>query len=92
MAWTKAKTAVVVGIVALCALGTTTVTVHEIHAHRAYVKALDSWRIPRFDAQTTVPNALPQTRILPTKFKEPVYGQFWAPPGKWAGVRVPVTD
>ena len=53
---------------------------------------LDSWRIPRFDRATTVPNALPQTRILPTKFKPPVYGVFWAPPQKFAGVRVPVTD
>jgi hypothetical protein len=81
-----------VGIVALCALGTTTVTVHKVREHRAYVKALDAWRIPRFDPYSTVANALPQTRILPTKFKSPVYGKYWAPPGKWAGVRVPVND
>jgi uncharacterized protein (TIGR03435 family) len=88
MAWTKAKTAIVVGIGVLLGIGTTTVGVKKI---MAYQIARDSWRIPRF-APDTVAKAAPQTRILPTKFKPPVYGQFWAAPDKWAGVRVTVGD
>jgi RNA polymerase sigma factor (sigma-70 family) len=41
MAWTKAKTAVVVGVGVLLAAGTTTVTVKEIRAHETY-----PWQVP----------------------------------------------
>jgi len=40
MAWTKAKTAIVVGASVLLAAGTTTLTVKEIRGHRPY-----SWQI-----------------------------------------------
>ena len=36
MAWTKAKTAIVSGVVVLLAAGTTTITVKEIQEHRTY--------------------------------------------------------
>jgi len=91
MAWTKTKTVIVAGAVALLAIGTATVAVKKHQAYKAYLVALDSWRIPRF-APDTVSTALPQMRILPTKFKPPVYGQFWAAPDKWAGVRARVRD
>jgi uncharacterized protein (TIGR03435 family) len=88
MAWTKTTTTVAVGVVLLLAAGTTAVSMEK---YKAYQKNLDSWRIPRFGANT-VSDAPPQVRILPTKFKAPVYGEFWARPDKWAGVNVPVLD
>src|SRR5206468_225749 len=65
MAWTKAKTAIVVGVGVLLTTGTTVVSIKKYHAYQV---ALDSWRIPRF-APDTVSKALPQVRILPSKFK-----------------------
>lgn len=91
MAWTKTTTAIVTGVVLLLAAGTTTVSVEKHHAYKAYQKNLNSWRIPRLSANI-VSDTVPQARILPTKFKAPVYGEFWAPPDKWVGVNVPVTD
>jgi hypothetical protein len=64
MAWTKAKTAIVSGVVVLLAAGTTTVTVKEIAAHRAEA----SWRVPNPD-----PDRAPLlVKILPTKFPDSV--------------------
>ncbi|HEY1786874.1 MAG TPA: sigma-70 family RNA polymerase sigma factor [Verrucomicrobiae bacterium] len=64
MAWTKAKTAAVTGIIILLAAGTTTVTVKEISKTRE----IDSWRIqPNFDSRI-LNSAPPQVRIVPTKF------------------------
>jgi uncharacterized protein (TIGR03435 family) len=64
MAWSKAKMTVVVGVVALLAAGTTTVTIKEIQKHKAY-----SWEVPRasFDVLYKTP---PQVVIVPTKFSE----------------------
>ena len=90
MAWTKAKTAIVVGVGVIIALGATTLTIGKIKAHRAYQTYLDAWRIPRF-APDTVAKAAPQVRILPTKFKPPVYGALTDGTGKWAGVRATVS-
>jgi RNA polymerase sigma factor (sigma-70 family) len=88
MAWTKAKTAIVAGVAVIIVAGTATLGVKKYEAHQA---ALDSWRIPRF-APDTVATAMPQVRILPTKFKPPVYGSLTDGTGKWAGVRAPVRD
>jgi RNA polymerase sigma factor (sigma-70 family) len=71
MAWTKAKTAIVAGVVVLLAAGTATVTVKEFNEHRVY-----SWQLPHF-ASTNFMNTLaivhsvveqtaPQVRIVPT--------------------------
>jgi uncharacterized protein (TIGR03435 family) len=61
MAWTKAKTAIVVGASVLLAAGTTTLTVKEIAAHRAAA----SWRHPNPD-----PDRAPlMVEILPTKYR-----------------------
>jgi uncharacterized protein (TIGR03435 family) len=60
MAWTKAKTAIVSGVVVLLAAGTTTVTVKRIEAHKAEA----SWRVAFPD-----PDHAPSlVEILPTKF------------------------
>jgi len=91
MAWTKAKTAIVVTVGVLLAAGTATVTVKEVKAHKAYLVALDSWRVSLFKPDT-LSAALPQTRILPTKFKPPVYGVTTDGFGHWAAHRAPVRD
>ena len=88
MAWTKAKTAIVAGVTVIILAGTATLGVKKYQAHQA---TLDTWRIPRF-ASDTVATAMPQVRILPTKFKPPVYGSLTDGTGKWAGVRAPVRD
>ena len=60
MAWTKAKTAIVSGVVVLLAAGTTTVTVKQIETHKAEA----SWRVAFPD-----PDRAPLlVEILPTKF------------------------
>jgi uncharacterized protein (TIGR03435 family) len=90
MAWTKAKTAITVGIGILLAAGTTTVTVKEIQG-REYD---NSWRTQDIDAMfKKVDQVPPQVRILPSKFR-PRYGH---PDGDWTtihgktiGVGVPV--
>ena len=64
MAWTKAKTAIVIGVGVLLAAGTTTVTVEQITARNAR-KAEASWRVPNTD-----PDRAPfLVEILPTKFR-----------------------
>jgi len=62
MAWTKAKTAIVVGTSVLLAVGTTTVTVKEIQEHRTY-----PWQTDR-PTPVTLDQASPQVRILPAKY------------------------
>jgi RNA polymerase sigma factor (sigma-70 family) len=91
MAWTKAKTVVVIGVGILFAAGTTTVTLKEIQKH----KFNDSWRtqdiLAMFKMVDQVP---PQVRILPSKFsptKSRPLGD-WSSPGqhnKAIGVAVP---
>src|ERR1035441_3391139 len=66
MAWTKAKTAIVTGVVVLLAAGTTTVTVKEIQEHRTY-----PWQsggeAGLFD-RSLLDQQPPQVRILRSKF------------------------
>ena len=64
MAWTKAKTVIVVGASVLLAAGTTTVTIKEIAAHRVD----ESWRVPNPDHD----HAPFLVEILPTKFPDSV--------------------
>jgi uncharacterized protein (TIGR03435 family) len=69
MAWTKAKTAIVSGVVVLLAAGTTTITVKEIQAHRTYSSY--PWQGKEgviMDEQVNQPS---QVRILPSKFHTP---------------------
>jgi uncharacterized protein (TIGR03435 family) len=61
MAWTKMKTAIVVGVVILLAAGTTSVTVKKIKEHSL------SWQVPKASFKVLYA-AFPQVRILPTKF------------------------
>jgi RNA polymerase sigma factor (sigma-70 family) len=76
MAWTKAKTAIVVGASVLLAAGTATVTVKTIEAR-------DAWRVSpaNFAAMDRVP---PQVRILASKF--PGRGGYGATGGKMIGI------
>jgi len=68
MAWTKVKTAIVAGAVALLAAGTTTITVKEIQEHRTY-----PWQVEGFDS-SVLDKQPPQVRILPSKCKFGAYG------------------
>ena len=83
MAWTKAKTAIIVGASMLLAAGTTTVTIKEIAAHRAEA----SWRIPNPN-----PDRAPLlVKILPTKFPDSVDSLNVGSRGdNWIGVGEPV--
>jgi uncharacterized protein (TIGR03435 family) len=63
MAWTKAKTAIVSGVVVLLAAGTTTITVKEIEDHRTY-----PWQGQEGVINTSQLNQPPQVRIVSSKF------------------------
>jgi len=76
MAWTKAKTAIVVGLGVLLAAGTTTVTIRQINKNSAG----DSWRsLNHFRGRAamlaTLDKTPPQVTILPTI--HPDYGAKW---------------
>ena len=64
MAWTKAKTTIVIGVVVLLAGGTTTVTVKEIETHRPQVwqEKLDMSVLDKVPRQTKI---LPALRSRP---------------------------
>jgi uncharacterized protein (TIGR03435 family) len=64
MAWTKAKTVVVVGVGILLAAGTTTVTVKEIRAHHHY-----SWQVPKA-SRDMIRQTPPQVVIVPSVFTQ----------------------
>jgi uncharacterized protein (TIGR03435 family) len=64
MAWTKAKTALVIGAALLLAAGTATVTVREIHQPEVY-----SWEVPEADFDVFYKTS-PQVRIVPTRFNK----------------------
>jgi uncharacterized protein (TIGR03435 family) len=68
MAWTKAKTAIVSGVVVLLAAGTTTVTVKEIQEHRTY-----PWQIEGFDSRV-LDQQPQQVRILSSKARSGARG------------------
>ena len=70
MAWTKAKTAIVSGVVVLLAAGTSTITVKEIQKHRHY-----HWQVENADSRL-LNSVSPQINIVPTIF---------SPKEGWAG-------
>jgi uncharacterized protein (TIGR03435 family) len=76
MAWTKAKTSIVIAASVLFAAGTATITVKTIEAR-------DAWRVSpaNFAALDRVP---PQVRILASKF--PGRGGYGATGGKMIGI------
>ena len=89
MAWTKAKTAIVVGATVLLAAGTTTVTLKEIQKREFD----DTWRtqdvLTMFKKVNQVP---PQVRVLPSKFRPTKFrprGDWLFSHGKTMGVAVP---
>jgi uncharacterized protein (TIGR03435 family) len=85
MAWTKAKTAIVSGVVVLLAAGTTTITVKEIAAHRVD----ESWRVPNPDHD----RAPFLVEILPTKFPDSVDSLNHGSHGdNWIGIGRQVRD
>jgi uncharacterized protein (TIGR03435 family) len=63
MAWTKAKTAIVVGAGLLLAAGTATVGIKEVHKHHY------PWREARVEMRTLT-DTPPQVKILPSKFNQ----------------------
>ena len=77
MAWTKAKMAVVSGVVILLAAGTT-ITVMEIQDHR-------SWRFDGFDSGV-LERQPPQVHIFPSQFHRNSHG--WGNNGRMAGTGV----
>jgi len=80
MAWTKAKTAIVSGVVVLLAAGTTTITVKEVQDHRTY-----PWQVHPGNITYGQVNQPPQVRILPSKFKISDWATFY---GKMIGTGV----
>jgi uncharacterized protein (TIGR03435 family) len=85
MAWTKAKTAIVVGAGILLAAGTATVTVKAIHDHRKY-----SWEVQNPDSGTLA-QAAPQITIVRAKFLQGA-GGWVAQDGKALGIGARVND
>jgi uncharacterized protein (TIGR03435 family) len=86
MAWTKAKTAIVVGIgVLLTAATTTTVVIRENRARP------DDWQIQNFTV-ATLEHARSQVTILPTKFNRDGGWIQWPLDGKMMGICVTARD
>lgn len=89
MAWTKAKTAIVIGVGALFIAGTTTITVKHI----ADSHVQETWRSESI--QPAQINALPpMVRILPTKFSASEGSKLLRPGigiDKFVGIDVPVS-
>ena len=86
MAWTKAQTAIVAGVVVLLAAGTTTLAVKKFEAYERY---RDSWRTPNVKSDL-VDESIPQVRILPTKFPGSTLSEN-NEATKWAGLHQPVS-
>jgi uncharacterized protein (TIGR03435 family) len=93
MAWTKAKTAVVIGVGILLATGTTIITIQEIQNHWRY-----SWEVPKYDGVNNqiIWNTPPQVRIVPTKFSKLVgndcYGADNFDDAQAMGICVPLRE
>jgi RNA polymerase sigma factor (sigma-70 family) len=69
MAWTKMKTAVVVGVGVLLAAGITTITIKEIQEHRTYPWQEASHGGGLFDS-SVLDRQPPQVRILQSRFTD----------------------
>ncbi len=68
MAWSQAKTAIVVGAVVLLAVGTTTLTVKQFQEHKTYPWQVEGFRGSVLDQQP------PQVRILSSKAQYGAWG------------------
>ncbi len=93
MAWTKAKTAIIVGAGVLLAAGTTTLTVREIKAHKAASPATYDWQVPQFNGQVfaeIMKNTSPLVRIVPSKYSSP--GPFGGDGSGFLGIAVPLSN
>jgi uncharacterized protein (TIGR03435 family) len=86
MAWTKANTAIVVGVSVLLVAGTTTITVKEIHDRWKY-----SWEVPHPDVKV-LERASPQITILPAKFLKSGGGGWAANNGRVLGISAGIID
>ena len=84
MAWTNAKTAIVVGATVLLAAGTTTITVKKIQEHRTY-----PWQVRDYNTRV-LEKVPPQVMILPTIF--PDYESWGSANGKFLGIGVSIRD
>ncbi len=92
MAWTKVKTAIVVGAGILLTVGTAAVVVHHVQTHLANDSVPDkAWRFPNITSDT-VDKLPPQVKILPTIF--PNGGNFseGRNNGKAVGIAQPVAN
>jgi len=87
MAWTKAKTAIVVGVVAILTAGTTTITVKEIVAHREENHDEALWRVPNPNPDVLL-KVRPQVTVLPTKFQDGKDGWMHSGGRRW-GIGLP---
>jgi uncharacterized protein (TIGR03435 family) len=90
MAWTKAKLAIAVGAgVLIAGGGTGTLVFKKWEAYQAF---RDSWRVAGLDSGV-VERALPQVRILPTKFDPPTHHLAQtASNDRWGGVGVSAVE
>lgn len=73
MAWTKTKTAVVVGVGVLFAAGTTTIAIKEVKQKVQASTADESWQTDSLDFMA-LEKAAPQVKILPAKHGSAGYG------------------
>jgi uncharacterized protein (TIGR03435 family) len=91
MAWSKAQTAIVVGVGILLAVGTTTVTVEKIHKNQT-----EEWQLKEMDSKFLLMPPY-KTAILPTKFAErdPLWGtggMTWMPGGQIYGINKSIEE
>ncbi len=84
MAWTKAKTAIIVGTGLMLAAGTTTVTVEKIQNYRGY-----PWQVQNFDSRV-LDKVPPQVAIVPAKFAR--FGGSGYANKKMMGLGISVTN
>ena len=93
IAWTNAKTAVVVGVGILLAAGTTTVTIREIQSRKAGTHETYDWQVPHFDGRLfaeIMKNTSPLVRIVPSKYSSP--GPFGGDGNGFLGIAVPLSN
>jgi uncharacterized protein (TIGR03435 family) len=86
MAWTKAKTAIVAGVVVLLASGTTTMVVQNIQNHETVSRQSGGnfqWQVEPYDSEL-LNQAPPLVEIVPTKF--PNAGSYINEEGKTMGI------
>jgi uncharacterized protein (TIGR03435 family) len=84
MAWTKVKTAVVIGFGVLIALGTTTATVNEIQKYWAY-----RWQVLPFNRRV-LDQAPPLVKIVSSKLRP--YGGLHISGNKMLGLSLPAFE